>query len=78
MFPNTQPEPLLVQLEAIPSHPIAATCEKRPTPEAHWDTRCPAQDETQSYLPTVTCVTYVGSSCLSVTPEIITYKPTDV
>jgi len=22
MFPNTQPEPLLVQLEAIPSHPL--------------------------------------------------------
>lgn len=72
IFRNIQPEHPLVQLEASPSHPIAATCEKRPTPEAHWDTRCPAQDETQSYLPTVTCVTYVGSSCLSVTPEIIT------
>ena len=30
MFPNIQPEPLLVQLEAIPSHPITVTWEKRP------------------------------------------------
>jgi len=31
MFPNTQPEPSLVQLEAIPSHPITVTWEKWPT-----------------------------------------------
>jgi len=28
-FPNIQPEPLLVQLEAIPSHPITVSWERR-------------------------------------------------
>jgi len=32
IFPNVQPEPPLVQLEAITSHPIISAREKRPTP----------------------------------------------
>jgi len=31
-FLTSNPEPPLAQLEAIPSHPIAVTWEKRPTP----------------------------------------------
>jgi len=32
IFPNTQPEPPLAQLEAIASHPITVTWEERPIP----------------------------------------------
>jgi len=32
MLTNNQPEPSLVQIEAITSHPISTTWEKRPTP----------------------------------------------
>ena len=32
ILPNIQPEPFLVQLEAVPSCPAAVTWEKRPTP----------------------------------------------
>jgi len=32
MFPNIQPEPPLVQLEAITSHPMAVTWEERSNP----------------------------------------------